>query len=178
MVTIEEIKDFKPKSTLIDQIPSYEQQRIIQESGILSNKPPVKMDSLVQGFVISMLMGFIMSCVQLFFEQLVHQQFVQDPDQGDTLRKWPITALLWGMFVFLSNNKFSDGYLIISHICSAYYALLTFSRQYPTYGETLKIAAVVTLCAYSSYQISIKALIVALIIEFILYFSLIYNKQL
>ena len=174
MVSIEEIKAEKPTSTLIDQIPGIEQQRIIRESGILnksinSEKPLDRM----QKFAISIISGFLLSCMQLFLEQLVHQQFVQDTDQSLVFKRWPTVALAWGMVVQLTTGQFSDGYLLISHIISAYYSISIFSKDFPTYGETLSLAPVICLCAYSSFQVSIKPLTVALLIEFILYFAVI-----
>ncbi len=175
MVSIEEIKMENPVKkqgngkSLIDQIPEYEQQRLIQQSGLFG-KPTSEKLTEMQKFLISVVSGFIISCFQLLMEQLVHQQFIMDVDQGAIFRKWPSIGLAWGLFVYLTQSKFSDGYLTISHILSALYALSIFSKQYPNYGDSLKVAAVVPLCAYSSYQLNIKPLIFALVVEFILYF--------
>eukprot|EP00834_Sanchytrium_tribonematis_P005105 NODE_288_length_10680_cov_0.431245.p8 type:complete len:177 gc:universal NODE_288_length_10680_cov_0.431245:10412-9882(-) len=170
--SIEEIKATRPGKTLIDQIPSYEQQRIIQESGIL-NANPSQHTPTGKLVAIAAVTGFIISCMQLFLEQLVHQQYVQDVDIKEVFRRWPIISILWGVFVFFSTRKYSNIYLTIAHVISAFYSMRSFSKLHPTYGETYRLASIISLCAFSSFQLDIKPLAAALILEAFLYFLVI-----
>ena len=56
------------KGKLIDQIPPLEQQRIIQQSGVLN-----QFNTERQNIMISLVVGFLLACLQMGFDQLVYQ---------------------------------------------------------------------------------------------------------